>query len=70
MLDDVSLRDALPLINRYLDVPLQLATSDVGDLRFGGTYDTAELAQLVSALPKILPVKVRHTDQATLLLRR
>ena len=70
VLDDVSLRDALPLINRYLDLPLQLATSDVGDLRFGGTYDTAELAQLVSALPKILPVKVRHTDQATLLLRR
>ena len=70
MLDDVSLREALPLINRYLDVPLKLASSDVGDLRFGGTYDTAELAQLVSALPKILPVKVRHTDQATLLLRR
>lgn len=70
MLDDVSLREALPLINRYLDVPLKLASSDVGDLRIGGTYDTAELQQLVSALPKILPVKLRHSDQATLLLRR
>jgi transmembrane sensor len=70
MLDDVSLREALPLINRYLDVPLKLADSGVGDLRFGGTYDTAELGQLVSALPKILPVKLRHSDQATLLLRR
>lgn len=70
MLDDVSLRDALPLINRYLDVPLKLANSEVGDLRFGGTYDTAELDQLVNALPKILPVKLHHSDQATLLLRR
>lgn len=70
MLDDVSLREALPLINRYLDVPLKLASSEVGDLRFGGTYDTADLGQLVSALPKILPVKLRHSDQATLLLKR
>ena len=70
MLDDVSLREALPLINRYLDVPLKLANSEVGELRLGGTYDTAELDQLVSALPKILPVKLRHSDQATLLLKR
>ncbi|MGH8466721.1 MAG: FecR family protein, partial [Pseudomonas sp.] len=70
MLDDVSLREALPLINRYLDVPLTLADNEVGDLRFGGTYDTADIDQLVVALPKILPVKLRHSDQATLLIRR
>lgn len=70
MLDDVSLREALPLINRYLEVPLTLADSEVGDLRFGGTYDTADIDQLVVALPKILPVKLRHSDQATLLIRR
>lgn len=70
MLDDVSLREALPLINRYLDLPLKLANSEVGDLRFGGTYDTAELDHLVSALPKILPVKLRHSEQATLILNR
>jgi transmembrane sensor len=70
MLDDVSLREALPLINRYLDTPLKLADSEVGDLRIGGTYDTAELDHIVSALPKILPVKLRHSDQATLLFKR
>ncbi|MGE9835688.1 FecR family protein [Pseudomonas sp. UM16] len=70
MLDDISLREALPLINRYLDVPLKLADSDVGDLRFGGTYDTAELGHMVNALPQILPVKLRHSEQVTLLFKR
>ncbi len=70
MLDDVSLREALPLINRYLDVPLKLADSEVGDLRFGGIYDTAELGHMVNALPQILPVKLRHSDQVTLLSKR
>jgi transmembrane sensor len=70
MLDDVSLREALSLINRYLDVPLKLANSEVGDLRLGGTYETAELEHLVNALPKILPVKLRRSDQATLLFKR
>ncbi|MNO58307.1 fec operon regulator FecR [compost metagenome] len=70
MLDDVSLREALPLINRYLDVPLKLADSEVGDLRFGGIYDTAELGHMVNALPQVLPVKLRHSDQVTLLIKR
>ncbi|MDH4580526.1 FecR family protein [Pseudomonas sp. BN415] len=70
MLDDVSLRDALPLINRYLDQPLRLADREVGDLRIGGIYETAELGQLVGALPQILPVTLRQADGALLLSRR
>lgn len=70
MLDGVSLREALPQINRYLDVPLKLASSEVGDLRIGGTYNISELDQLVVGLPKILPVKLRHSDEATLLFSR
>lgn len=62
MLDDISLRDAIPQINRYLDVPLQLEDSSIGELRFGGIYDTADLGQLVVALPRILPVKLRRSD--------
>ncbi|MNP52252.1 hypothetical protein D3C76_1466310 [compost metagenome] len=70
MLDDVSLRDALPLINRYLDQPLRLADREVGDLRIGGIYETAELGQMVGALPQILPVTLRQADGAPLLSRR
>lgn len=62
MLDDVSLRDAIPQINRYLKVPLQLDGAEVGELRFGGLYDTTDLGQLVRALPQVLPVKLRHSD--------
>ncbi|MEE1925334.1 FecR family protein [Pseudomonas sp. 148P] len=62
MLDDVSLREALPLINRYLDAPLQLDGDGVGELRVGGIYDTTELDRLVSALPQILPVTLRRDD--------
>lgn len=63
MLNDISLRDALLQINRYLDVPLQLAAgSEVGELRFGGIYDTRDLGQLVNALPKVLPVKLQRGD--------
>ncbi|MCY1463394.1 hypothetical protein D9M71_812830 [compost metagenome] len=63
-LDDVSLRDALPLINRYLDQPLSLADEAAGELRIGGIYDTADLEQLVIALPRILPVKLLHAGDA------
>jgi transmembrane sensor len=60
-LDDVSLRDALPLINRYLDRPLTLADDAAGELRIGGIYDTTDLEQLVTALPRILPVRLLHS---------
>lgn len=70
MLDDVSLHDALLLINRYLDVPLELANREVGDLRFGGVYDTVELDHLVRALPRILPVTLRRNPNATVISAR
>ncbi|MFJ4432282.1 FecR family protein [Pseudomonas sp. NPDC089395] len=71
VLDDISLRDALPQINRYLDVPLQLdASSAAGELRFGGIYDTRDLAQLVDALPRVLPVKLRRGDGVIMISSR
>jgi len=71
VLDDISLRDALPHINRYLDVPLQLdASSAAGELRFGGIYDTSDLGQLVNALPRVLPVKLRRGDGVIMISSR
>lgn len=67
VLDDISLREALPQINRYLDLPLTLAADGAGDLRIGGSYDTAELDQLVTALPQILPVQLRRTGDSLVL---
>ena len=56
VLDNLSLADALPLINRYLDTPLSLADSATGKLRIGGVFNTQEINRLVKSLPKVLPV--------------
>ncbi|MFJ3484125.1 FecR family protein [Pseudomonas sp. NPDC090202] len=56
VLDNLSLNDALPLINRYLDHPVQLADSATGQIRIGGVYNTHDVQGLVKSLPKVLPV--------------
>ena len=56
VLDNLTLADALPLINRYLDVPLVLADNATGKLRIGGVFNTHDINQLVTSLPKVLPV--------------
>lgn len=70
ILDDISLREAIPQINRYLDVPLQLDGSDIAELRLGGIYDVADMRQLVAALPRILPLKLRQGDGVIFLSAR
>ncbi len=56
VLDNLSLNDALPLINRYLDTPAQVADSNTGKMRVGGIYNTREIKSLLTSLPKVLPV--------------
>lgn len=56
VLDNLSLSDALPLINRYLNTPLVLADSATGKLRIGGVFNTQDIDRLVASLPKVLPV--------------
>ncbi|MCY1288888.1 FecR protein [compost metagenome] len=70
MLQDISLRDALPLINRYLTLPLQLADDEAAELRIGGIYDTAKIEHLVTALPRILPVTLQRQGDVILLSSR
>lgn len=68
VLDNLSLADALPLINRYLDSPLSLADSATGKLRIGGVFNTRQIDRLVSSLPKVLPVYLsRNAEGRTVL---
>ncbi|MNM65221.1 fec operon regulator FecR [compost metagenome] len=67
ILDDISLRDALPLLNRYLPHPLRLADDSAAELHIGGIYDTSSLERLVVALPRILPVHLQQRDGAILI---
>ncbi|WP_166223722.1 FecR family protein [Pseudomonas atagonensis] len=63
VLDNLALNEALPLINRYLSKPLQLADSTTGAIRVGGIYNIKELNNLVSSLPKVLPVYLTRNKE-------
>ena len=56
VLDNLTLADALPLINRYLNKPVMLADANTGMIRIGGIYNLNEVNNLVPSLPKVLPV--------------
>jgi transmembrane sensor len=63
VLDDLTLSDALPLINRYLAKPLTVADHSTGSIRIGGIYNIKELNSLVASLPKVLPVYVTRNKE-------
>ncbi|KAF0866721.1 FecR family protein [Pseudomonas sp. LD120] len=56
VLDNLALGEALPLINRYLDKPVQVADNQTARIRIGGIYNTREVKHLLTSLPKVLPV--------------
>jgi len=68
ILDNLSLAQALPQINRYLDKPLRLADETTGNIRISGIYDTTQIARLVSNLPKVLPVYLTRTKDGGMVL--
>lgn len=63
VLDDLYLSDALPQINRYLQAPVHLGDRAAAQMRIAGTYDTHNIAGLVQALPKVLPVYLSRNDE-------
>ena len=71
VLDNLTLSEALPLINRYLHEPVLLADNDTGMIRIGGVYNISQLSSLVPSLPKVLPVYLTHNaDGRTVLNSR
>lgn len=54
VLNDLTLAEALPLINPYLERPLVLADAATGELRVGGVFGTGNLQALVQGLPQIV----------------
>jgi len=69
ILNDITLGEAVPLLNRYLDEPLLLADQSTADIRIGGIYSTRDVASLVKALPKVLPIKLEPQADGTTLIR-
>lgn len=69
ILSDIPLGEAVPLLNRYLDKPLLLADQGTADIRIGGVYSTRDIASLVKALPKVLPIELEPQGDGTTLIR-
>lgn len=71
VINNLPLSQALPLINRYLPKPILLADNAAGAIRIGGSYNTREMADLVTSLPRVLPVTVtRNIDGNPVINRR
>ncbi|TWA83011.1 FecR family protein [Azospirillum brasilense] len=68
--DDITLAEAVPLLNPYLSQPLRLADRRVGAMRIGGVYDVADLDRVVASLPRVLPVTIAAKDGVLLLSAR
>lgn len=70
VLDDLSLKEAVPLLNHYLARPLRLGDETVAGMRIGGIYNVADIDGLVESLPRALPLTVRYQEDAIVLHRR
>lgn len=70
ILDDLSLAQALPMINRYLKQPLQLADDTTGAIRISGIFNIREVDRLVSTLPKVLSVYLTRSKDGSTVLNR
>lgn len=63
IINNLSLAQALPLINRYLPQPILLADNATGAIRIGGSYNTHDMAGLLASLPRVLPVTVTRNSE-------
>ncbi|MEX5352199.1 FecR family protein [Pseudomonas juntendi] len=70
ILDNLTLAQALPVINRYLDKPLRLADESTGKIRVSGVYSIDEVERLVDNLPKVLPVYLTRSQDGSTVLNR
>lgn len=68
--NDLPLRQALPLINRYLPAPVMLGDNATGDLRLGLSYNISEMPRLLTSLPQVLPVRVTLNEQGQPVLHK
>ncbi|WNW11869.1 FecR family protein [Pseudomonas sp. DTU_2021_1001937_2_SI_NGA_ILE_001] len=70
VLDNLTLAEALPQINRYLETPVHLADKATAQLRIGGVYSTRDIDGLVQALPRVLPVVLTRNNEGQTVIAR
>ena len=68
--DGTPLRDAIVDLQRYSEVPLQLADERTSGLRLSGEFDSRQVRALLEQLPAVLPVTVVRAADGGLVIGR
>ena len=68
--DGTPLRDAIVDLQRYSEVPLQLADERTRGLRLSGEFDSRQVRALLEQLPAVLPVTVVRAADGGLVIGR
>ncbi|MBB3104560.1 FecR family protein [Azomonas macrocytogenes] len=68
ILNNLTLVEALPLINQYLDKPVLLGDSAPVNSRIGGIYNTRNISDLVHALPRVLPISLSQNTEGNVII--
>ena len=68
--DGTPLRDAIVDLQRYSEVPLQLADERTRGLRLSGEFDSRQMRALLEHLPAVLPVTVVRGAEGGLVIGR
>ena len=68
--EDASLAEIVSDLNRYLDRPVSIASSDVGDLRSTVAFNTADIDQIFVLMEAIHPISVDRSASGEIILRR
>lgn len=70
VLQEKTLSEVISDINRYSDLPIELASADVGALRVSGYVRTDEIASWLSGLEAVFPVEVDVQDDRIVIAAR
>ncbi len=68
--EDASLAEIVADMNRYVETPIRIATSDVGDLRSTLAFRADEMDTVLEVISTIHPVRVERANNGEVVLRR
>lgn len=68
--EDASLAEIVADMNRYVETPIRIATSDVGDLRSTLAFRADEMDTVLEVITTIHPVRVERASNGEVVLRR
>jgi transmembrane sensor len=68
--EDASLAEIVSDLNRYSERPIEIATSDVGDLRSTISFYADDMDNVLAVITAIHPVKAEREKDGTVTLRR